>query len=370
MSSYLPRAPAEFDAVDFARLPGVSWDRLSDCWRPFTRSCERILCNAAVLRIASSPPGGMLAAAERALRVRTPTEAEIRAYFSEFFSVYRIRPLEGLNPHAHGFVTGYFEPEALASSIAAPEFEEPVRGRPSDLENITIDESGAVYSAARRTASGQLIPYWSRAEIDAGKSGAPIILWLRDAVELFLIQVQGSARVLMPDRSAMRLVYDGRNGQPYESIGRILVGEGHIPLAQMSLDRLKSWVRTAGQEPGQPGRALLHRNPSYVFFRLVEDVDPDQGPTGGEGIPLTKLRSLAIDRSIWAYGLPFWINGRLPMEGDANQNVQRLMIAQDTGSAIIGAARGDIFYGSGDAAGQVAARVRHEVEMFVLLPKD
>lgn len=370
MLKYLERAPAEFDPVDFRNLPGITSDRLTECWRPFTRSCVRLLRDQAVLRTASPAPGSMLAAAELALRSAQPDESEIWRYFSENFAAYRIRPRAGLNPYPHGFVTGYYEPEAPASGVCAPGFAEPVRGRPPDLENLAIDDNGEKLSASRRASTGQLTPYWTRAEIDAGASSAPVILWLRDAIELFMIQVQGSARVVLPDGRTMRLVYDGRNGRRYESIGRILVSEGHIPLSQMSLDTLKNWVRRAGQAPGKAGRALLHRNPSYVFFRLVEDVEPQDGPIGGEGIPLTKLRSLAVDRSIWAYGLPFWINGRLPMEGDEIRNFQRLMIAQDTGSAIVGAARGDIFYGSGDAAGQVAARVRHEVEMFALIPKN
>jgi membrane-bound lytic murein transglycosylase A len=365
---YLAKAPADFEPVHFDDLPGSRFDKLLEAWPAFRKSCERVIRDAAVLRSAAPSPVGMLAAAELALRVPNATESDIRTYFTDSFRAFRILPRSGLNPHSHGFVTGYYEPEISATLDRTPDHEEPVLGRPPDLLNTPIVEGSVTYASSRLLENGQSAPYWSRAEITAGKSAARTIAWVRDAIELFMIQVQGSARVVLPDGKLMRLMYDGRNGHPYESIGRILVNEGHIPLADMSLDVLKDWVRRAGQEPGQAGRTLLFRNNSYVFFRLVEDIDSAAGPIGGEGVPLTKLRSLAIDRAIWAYGLPFWISGDLPMEHGVTGNIQKLMIAQDTGSAIVGAARGDIFYGSGNSAGQTAGRVRHAVDLFVMIP--
>lgn len=369
MLDYLREAPAEFDRIAFDDLPGVATDELAKSWSAFLRSCARLKSDRGVLRAARREPSGMIAAAELALRAHRPGEREIRAYFSQEFAAFRIRPHPDANPYPHGFVTGYYEPEVLASPDRTAQFTEPVRGRPPDLDAQSAAAALADGSQARASPARNPSGYWSRAEIDAGLSSAPIILWVRDAIELFMIQVQGSARVVLPGGTRMRLVYDGRNGQPYESIGRILVSEGHIAPEKMSLDVLKNWVRSAGLEPGERGRALLHRNPSYIFFRLVDDIDPADGPIGGEGEPLTALRSLAVDRSIWSYGLPFWVSGRLPAPGGMLRDFQKLMIGQDTGSAIVGAARGDIFYGSADAAGQVAARVRHEVDMFVLMPK-
>ena len=369
MASFLKRLAADFEPVEFDRLPGASGDRLKECWPAFLASCARLVKEEAALRTATASPDGALPAAEIALRNPQASESEIRVYFSEYFSPFRIRPHAGANPHPHGFVTGYYEPEAPASPVRSPDFDEPVLGRPLDLVQASLQLGPTVYTGARSEAGGQLQPYWSRAEIDAGRSMAEPILWLRDAIELFMIQVQGSARVSLPGGRIARLVYDGRNGHPYESIGRILVSEGHIALADMSLNALKNWVRQAGQGTGAPGRALLHRNPSYIFFKLVEGMDPELGPIGGEGVHLTRLRSLAVDRSVWPYGLPFWLSGHLPSEDGPDRPFQRLMIAQDTGSAIIGAGRGDIFFGSGDAAGQAAARVRHPVDVFVLLPK-
>lgn len=369
MSDYLSNAPADFDAVEFGDLPGSSNDAVVDAWPAFRRSCERLVRDQTVSRPGAPASTGLITAAGAALRAPRVTESSAREYFSQFFTVFRIRPRAGQNPYDHGFVTGYYEPEIEASPTRMPDFSEPVLGRPPDLRSDVI-VAGSINYTSSRFHEGNLTPYWSRAEIEAGYSPAAVIAWVRDAIELFMIQVQGSARLRFPGERVMRLAYDGRNGHPYESIGRILVSEGYVPLAEMSLHTLKNWVRSAGQERGEAGRSLLHRNPSYVFFKLLPDVSPDDGPIGGEGVPLTKLRSLAVDRSIWAYGLPFWISGHLPGEDGLSHDFQRLMIAQDTGSAIIGAARGDVFYGSGDAAGQAAARVRHEVDMFVLLPKE
>ncbi len=368
MTDYLSRAPADFEPVHFADLPGASADSIASAWPAFLRSCARLVQDQAVTRQATPHPKGLLEAAAAALESGSITESSAREYFSRFFSAFRIRPHPGRNPYDQGFVTGYYEPEIEASRLRSAEYTEPVLGRPPDLRTEVISVESVTYTASR-IQNGRLHRYWSRAEIDDGKSPATVIAWVRDAIELFMIQVQGSARLRLPGEPGVRLAYDGRNGHPYESIGKILVSEGLISLEDMSLNTLKGWVRSAGQRKGEPGRNLLHRNPSYVFFKLVPDTSPDDGPVGGEGIPLTKLRSLAVDRSIWSYGLPFWISGRLPREGGHISEFQQLMIAQDTGSAIIGSARGDIFYGSGDAAGQAAARVRHYVDMFVLLPK-
>ena len=180
--------------------------------------------------------------------------------------------------------------------------------------------------------------------------------------------MQGSARLRLADGRKARLVYDGRNGQPYTSIGRLLIEAGEIPEHEMSLARLKAWLRANGLKPGDKGRAIMQRNASYVFFRLVEDVDPALGPIGGAGIALTPLRSIAVDRTLWSYGLPFWIDAALPWESDDLSPFRRLMIAHDTGSAIVGPARADIFFGAGEAAGARAGAIRHRGAFAVLAP--
>jgi len=363
-------APAVLEPVALGQLPGFADDDLFPAWTAFRRSAEHFAAQEPLVRSGIAPSEAQRSIASVALKARVADESSARAFFNAHFQAYRINPESGANPHAHGFVTGYYEPEVAGSLVPAPGFAAPALARPQDLVAATMEHMGLSLAAARRLEDGTLAPYWTRAEIDAGRSIAQPLLWIRDAIELFMIQVQGSARVRLPDGQVVRLAYDGRNGHQYESIGRILVQEGLLRLEDLTLDSLKDWVRSAGQKLGEPGRDLLHRNPSYIFFRLVHGVDPALGPTGAEGVPLTPLRSLAVDREIWPYGLPFWIDGRLPIaEPGTNETFRRMLIAQDTGSAIIGAGRGDVFFGSGDEAGQAAARLRHRVDVYVMLPR-
>jgi membrane-bound lytic murein transglycosylase A len=249
-----------------------------------------------------------------------------------------------------GFLTGYYEPIVEGSLTASRDFTAPVLARPDNLESLS--------------------PYPSRAAIEVGAIEgftAPVV-WLRDRVEVFLVQVQGSARVRLADGRVLQLVYAGRNGQPYTSIGRILIESGEIAETDMSLATLKHWIRAHGQNQYDAGLELMQRNKSYVFFTLQEHSDPAVGPTGGQGAGLTALRSIAIDRAIWPYGLPFWIAADLPWQSSSVSPFRHLMIAQDTGSAIVGPARVDIFFGSGDDAGARAGDIRHAGDVVVLLP--
>jgi membrane-bound lytic murein transglycosylase A len=253
-----------------------------------------------------------------------------------------------------------------------PEFSAPVLARPSDLVTFAPGQVlppsfDPALSGAQRLSDGALRPYPDRATIEAGP-GDPI-LWLRDPVEVFMAQVQGSARVALPDGRLVRLAYHGRNGQPYTSIGRLLIESGEIPEGEMSLARLKAWLRANGLAPGEKARNLMQRNRSYVFFKIEETFDPTEGPTGGAGVALTPLRSIAVDRNFWAYGTPFWLEAQLPWRGPEATPFRRLTIAQDTGSAILRAARADLFFGAGDEAGARAGDIRHPCVFTVLLPR-
>jgi membrane-bound lytic murein transglycosylase A len=221
--------------------------------------------------------------------------------------------------------------------------------------------------AARRTAQGYE-PYPDRQAIEGGALGerAKPIVYLREPGEAFIIHVQGSARIRLPDGSVMRVAYAGRNGQPYTSIGRLLVEAGEMSLDDMSLERLMGWLRDHPAE----ARALMWRNRSYIFFREATELAPEAGPIGGAGVPLVPGRSLAVDRGLWSYGLPFWLEGEMPLPQGGVEPLRRLMIAQDTGSAIVGPARGDFFVGSGPKAGTIAGLLRHPVHFIVLRPKS
>jgi membrane-bound lytic murein transglycosylase A len=270
----------------------------------------------------------------------------------------------------HGFLTGYYEPEFRGSRSKTAAYPVPLLARPDDL--VTIPQGGTLpgiapdLQAARRTATGYE-PYPDRAAIEGGAlaSRARPIVHVREPGEAFIIHVQGSARIRLDDGSVMRVAYDGRNGQPYTSIGRLLVEQGAMAADTMTLERLMGWLR----DHPEPARALMRRNRSYIFFREAAELAPESGPIGGAGIALTPGRSLAVDRSIWAYGLPFWLDGELPLTLERTEPLRRLMIAQDTGSAIVGPARGDYFFGSGAEAGTRAGLLRHRPRFVVLLPQ-
>ncbi|MBE7213131.1 MAG: MltA domain-containing protein, partial [Gluconacetobacter diazotrophicus] len=273
-----------------------------------------------------------------------------------------------------GFLTGYYEPVLDGSLVRTPAFSAPILPRPADLVDLPDDAPPpgwpAGLAAAARRPNGNFEAYPDRAALEAwatGPESRPLV-WLRDWVEVFLVHVQGSARLRLPDGSMRRLVYAGRNGHPYTSIGRLLVDGGEISWADMSLDRLKSWIRANGQASGERGRELMQRNRSYIFFQLV-DATSDESPTGGAGLPLTAGVSIAVDRAVWSYGLPFWITADEPVPGFGPGALSRLFIAQDTGTAIVGPARVDLFVGSGDAAGAAAGLIRHAARVHVLRPR-
>jgi membrane-bound lytic murein transglycosylase A len=298
--------------LSFEDLAGFRQDDHLEAFRVFARSCAAIAAKKSPLRKGASATPALNAIASAALRQEVRDTAQARRFFERHFRPCRVSACAGVRPY----------PDRAA------------------IEAGTIE---------RRTAA---------------------IVWLRDRVEVFFAQVQGSARVRLADGSLLRLVYAGRNGHPYTSIGRILIDTGEIAVADMSLAALKQWIRAHGQNPGDAGALLMHCNKSYVFFSLHEECEPARGPIGGQGISLTALRSIAVDRAIWTYGLPFWIAADLPWRGSSPSPFRRLMIAQDTGSAITGPARADIFFGSGDDAGARAGDIRHAGDVVALLPAE
>ncbi len=338
--------------LSFEDLAGFGEDDHLAAFRVFVQSCAVIAEKTPPLRKGAAASAALEAIAHAAHRQEGQgglNAAQARRFFKAHFRPFRISA-HGPGVDNEGFLTGYYEPIVEGSLTASRDFTAPVLARPDNLESLS--------------------PYPSRAAIEAGATEgftAPVV-WLRDRVEVFLVQVQGSARVRLADGKILRLVYAGRNGQPYTSIGRILIESGEIAETDMSLAALKNWIRAHGQKQGDAGLELMQRNKSYVFFALQEDNDPTVGPTGGQGTGLTALRSIAIDRTIWPYGLPFWIAADLPWQSSSVSPFRRLMIAQDTGSAITGPARVDIFFGSGDDAGARAGDIRHAGDVVVLLP--
>ncbi|MGL4975371.1 MAG: murein transglycosylase A, partial [Bosea sp. (in: a-proteobacteria)] len=293
------------------------------------------------------------------------SSADARHFFEQHFQPFHIRPATG-----RGFTTGYFEPEFEGAHQRSDAYPVPVYRRPPDLVTKMPGDQwpglDPALAASRRTAKG-LEAYPDRSAIDAGLlAGQGLeVLWMRDEVDRFVMQVQGSGRIRLPDGSTVRLVYAGRNGLPYTSLGRVLSQRENIPPAEMTMDRLVARLKA---DKGF-ARALIAENRSFVFFDIAPTLSQSAGPIGGAGVSLTPHRSIAADRTIWAYGLPAWLSGELPLSAGGTEPLQRLAIIQDTGSAIVGPARIDVFLGSGAEAGHRAGLVRHPLDFTILWPR-
>jgi membrane-bound lytic murein transglycosylase A len=360
-------APYRLDAVSFADLPGFAQDRLGEALKIFAKTCDRPL--GAGPAVEGFDPQ---AAAEacRAAR-RGEDAANPKNFFERRFRPYRVVA----NASGDAFFTGYYQPEIAGSLTRTSAYPIPVYGLPPDLVVLPpAQRTGALAGliAARRAPNGALTPFPDRAAIEDGAleraPGARRLVYLRDNVDLFLAQVQGSARVRLTDGRMLVLTFAGKNGQPYTALARVLVERGVATPAEMTMDRLTQWIRANGLRPGQAGDDLLRLNRSFVFFGAHIETGPQAHPRGGGGSPLTPLRSIAVDKRVWPYGLPFFIDSTMPWRNADPEPLRRVVVAQDTGAAIVGAARADIYFGLGGEAGARAAAIRHHGQFFILLP--
>jgi membrane-bound lytic murein transglycosylase A len=266
-----------------------------------------------------------------------------------------------------GIMTGYYEPVLRGALEPDEAFRTPLYARPPDLVEAPVN-GNPLRRRFGMMRDGRMEPFFDRAAIDDGAlSGRGLeLVWVDDPTDAFFLHIQGSGRVVLPGGELLRVGYAGQNGRPYVSIGRVLIDRGDIARDQMSMQALRGWFAAAGH-----GRTVevFRANPSYVFFRLVEGLTPDQGPIGAMGVPLTPQRSVAVDRAFIPLGLPMWVQVRDPTARRDTPPEGRLVVAQDTGGAIRGPARTDFFWGWGHEAGERAGRLREENEVFVLLPR-
>ena len=339
LAAETPMPPGE--AVSLADLPGFAVDDHRAAFAAFRGSCIGPKGGGPVIPDKRPPPPALKAAclAAEALGA-APSAASARAFFETRFRPRRVS--------TDAFFTGYYEPVIEGSLTRTTTFATPLYPLPARLPSPPPDRA-----AIETGALGELRP----------------LVYVRDPVEGFFAQVQGSARILLPDGSLRRLVYAGRNGLPYTAIGKALVQMLQIPPDQMGMSQLKAWIRANGQGTDDAGTALMRRNRSYIFFRFDDSLPAGAGPIGGEGLSLTPLRSLAVDRAIWPYGLPFYLDATIPWKSEVATPFQRLVVAQDTGAAIVGKARGDIFFGTGPDAARLAGPIRHPGTLYVLWPR-
>ncbi|MDB2682761.1 murein transglycosylase A [Alphaproteobacteria bacterium] len=345
----------------FSDLPGWGRDDFRDLKQAFDRSCNRI---------AKKPPTSNMKSLERAgtyghwqticAKFKTQQPVQYKNFFEMHFQPHQI--LADNEPQ--GLFTGYYEASLKGSRTKTARYNIPLHARPDDLVMVQLGEFRDELKGQRiagRVVNGNLKPYETREEIVEGQwpHNDKVLIWVDDAVDAFFVQIQGSGIVEMQDSSTMRIGYAGQNGHVYYAIGRELVKRGELTKENVSMQSIRRWLQN---NPNQADE-IMNSNESYVFFTEIKGA----GPIGGEGIALTAQRSLAIDHSLLPYGVPLWVDIEPPQEGQPR--LQRIMMAQDTGGAIRGPVRGDVFWGYGATAEKLAGAMKSKGKYWILLPK-
>ncbi|MFQ6334710.1 murein transglycosylase A [Methylophilus sp. 3sh_L] len=338
-------------SAQWADMPGLEKEDWVASWRAWLQGCQGLKNKADWKAVCAA-----------ALMVKAEDAAAIQAYWQQYFNVYATQQPEGAE---QGLITGYYQPVLQGARQASARYRVPLYQVPTDL--ITVNLSGLFpelkYKRVRGRVQGQtLVPYYTRAEIEQPQSplNGSELLWVSDPVEAFFLQVQGSGIVMLENGERVPVGYADQNGHPYQSIGKILVERGEMAASEASMQGIKTWAQ---QHPDQL-RGLLDANPSYVFFKLLP---PGlSGPLGALGVPLTAARSIAVDPFYIPLGAPVYLATTYP--NDATP-LQQLMQAQDTGGAIKGGVRADVYWGEGEAAGKLAGAMRQQGKLWVWLPK-
>lgn len=349
----LPLKPA-----DFASLRGWAQDGHLAALQSFLRFCTS---DGQGAQARNSLQRALTAACRKAQEEAPATDAAARAFFEREFRPFHVA--------SEGFVTAYFEPEVRGSRQPSPVYAAPLYRAPEGLTTLKPEGTPKALSGlthALKTSKGFREMPDRGAIMDGALKGRGLeLVWLADPIDAYFVHVQGSTRIRLEDGSVMRAGYAGKTGHPYTAIGKVLVDAGEGTPEDFTMQGLRAWLMANPERRD----GLFRRNRSFIFFREVTEVGPELGPIGAAGLPLVPGRSLAIDPRFHSYGLPVFVGADLSGAGLTQPQWQRLMIADDTGSAIRGAARGDIFMGSGDAAGAAAGAVRHKASFTILLPR-
>ncbi len=374
--AYLPPpdqtpSPPDSDAalllkqMKFEDVPGWAGADHSLILPAFLKSCSAVAKKPLDANMGPDPRMGKISdwveICSDAEKIRPGNKVEVDFFFQSRFVPY----LASNNQNVEGLFTGYYEPELEGRWGPEGNFSIPIYSRPNDLVAANLGEFDDEFRGrqiAGRIVQNKLIPYNSRREINNGAlQGRGLeILWVNDPVTLFFLHVQGSGRVRMADGSTVRIGYAGRNGRPYTSIGKELVSMGVMPLKDVTAPAIMNWLRTNPND----GQRLMEKNESFVFFRVVDG----DGSLGAQGVPLTPGRSMAVDRKFIPYGVPIWLNTTDPL--DPKLPLRRLMVAQDTGSAIKGPVRGDVFWGFGVEAAERAGVMKSRGQYYLILPRS
>lgn len=366
-SEPLKTAPEKLNLqqASFADLPGWKSDQQGEGLTALQKSCVRILKKPATSAFYDAPWSGTYAdwqAPCLALEENFDTVSKNpQSFFEEWFEPYTILNTD----KPDGLFTGYYEPFLKADDHPSEQYPIPLRARPDDLVMVNLGEFRAELKGQRiagRVVEGMLKPYEDRAAIEDQKLPPAVdkpLFWAADPVDVFFLQIQGSGVVVLPDGKQYRLGYDGQNGHPYTAIGKELVTRGVLTKETASMQTIRQWLLENPVE----GRELMRTNKSYVFFKVLDT----GGPVGAEGVVLTPRRSLAVDHKFIPYGVPLYLHASHP--DPQKPDLQQLMIAQDTGGAIQGVVRGDMFWGFGEEAAHYAGIMKSPGRFWILLPK-
>lgn len=355
--------------VPFAQLPGWDADDHLLAFKAFAASCGPVITAAkSGGRTGAAGTSQALADVCQLAILYANSEKKITRASARIFFETHFRPERVDQAVAPGLLTGYYEPLIKGSRAPSSVFHTPIYKRPPDLVNVVAEsERGAQshkFTHLRQTADG-LVPHMTRAEIEQGglKGQNLELFYFRDPVDVYFMQVQGSARIELPDGQQIRVTYDGKNGYPYTSIGRELIDSGTFTPDNMSLKSLANWLK----DDRARAAPVMWKNQSYVFFRELKGAEAE-GAMGALSILLQTGRSLAVDTGYHALGTPIFVAAPSITHAGKADGFNRLMIAHDVGSAIKGPERGDIFFGSGDKAGRIAGVTKHPGRFYVLRP--
>jgi len=357
--------PVTMTPATFAELPGWEADDHLAALKTFVKSCDKVI-KGVPGALDDATAAALADVCRAAVALKKPTKASAKAFFESRFVPNRI-----VHKDNCGLLTGYYEPVLEGSRTREGPYQTPIYRRPPDLVNVVPETQRAAKSDAlthvRKTETGTT-PYYTRAEIEQGAlaNKGLELLYLADPVDVFFMHIQGSGRVHLTDGTTTRINYDGKNGHPYSSIGRYLIEKGLIDANKVSMQNLCKWLR----EDKERGQKVMWQNASFIFFRELKDLDAGAGPMGALSVPLTPGRSLAVDPTYAPLGAPVYVSApTLNPGGKKGAGFNRLMVAQDVGSAIKGPERGDIYFGSGDKAGRIAGVTKHPGNFFVLVPQ-
>lgn len=357
---------SQLEPVAWNSLDGWAEDDHLAAFGAFMTSCKAILSGSKAQREAKPVYGALYEACRRAADAKPADAAAARAFFEQSFRPVRISPLGDPN----GFLTGYYEPIVDGARERTGEFAHPLYRRPDGLlrSGRMLKASVDPGKKGKSKRKMRLMPFYDRTAIENGAlAGRNLeICYLKDPIDAFFVEIQGSARVRLGDGSMMRVNYAAQNGHKYFAVGKVLIDRGIVPKEEMSMDRIRQWMAANPEE----GRDLRRMNRSFVFFRETGLADNEEA-IGAQGVSLTANRSIAVDRNLHIYGTPFFIQAELPLANEkSSDKFRRLMIAQDAGGAITGIARADLYFGAGDEAGRVSGRLKHPGRFVMLFPNE